>query len=192
MPIFHEDWYHPEQLKELAKLAYDSKYLNHDFREYKNLEIGCWEGRSTIEIANSIFPEEIICVDTWRGNIEEGEEYSQKAARTRNVYAQFLDNMIECTKGNFLPIKINCHSYLKNDTRIYKFVHIDACHDYESVYKTIEALLPKMIVGGIMCGDDYLTACDERGDLNGGVMRAVKELLPSHYNIGNLWVWKKE
>ncbi len=99
--------------------------------------------------------------------------------------------MIECTKGNFRAFQIDCHSYLEHVYGIYKFVHIDACHDYESVKRTIKALLPRVIVGGIICGDDYLTACDERKDLNGGVMRAVKELLPDHYNIGNLWIWKK-
>jgi len=192
MPTFHEEWYHPEQIKELSKLAFDSKYPNHDFKVYKNLEIGCWEGRSTIAIANSVFPEELICVDTWKGNIDEGEPLSQKMAQERDVFGQFLDNMIECTKGNFTPFKTDCHSYIKETTNIFKFVHIDACHDYESVKKTIVSLLPKIVIGGILCGDDYLTANDQREDLYGGVMRAVKELLPNHYNIGNLWIWKKE
>ncbi len=192
MPTFHEEWYHPEQLKELAKLANDSMWPNGDFQEYKNLEIGCWEGRSSIAITNAVYPESLYCVDTWKGNIDEKEPISEMAAKERNVFQQFIDNMVECTPGNFIPVQMDCHKFLREVSYIYKFVHIDASHDYESVKRTIEALLHKLIVGGVLCGDDYLTACDDRKDLNGGVMRAVKELLPNHYNIGNLWVWKKE
>jgi predicted O-methyltransferase YrrM len=192
MPTFHEEWYHPEQLKELKKIAEDSRWPNGDFTEYSNLEIGCWEGRSSIVLANALYPEQLICVDTWKGNVNEGEPESQRIAKERDVYSQFLENMLECTRGNFFFHREDCHEFLRVSPFIYKFAHIDASHDYESVKKTIEAILPMLIVGGTLCGDDYLTACDERLDLNGGVMRAVKELLPNHYNIGNLWIWKKE
>ena len=70
-----------------------------------------------------------------------------------------------------------------------KFIHIDASHEYESVYKTIELILPKMVKGGIICGDDFKSANIYRVDLNGGVERAVRELLPNFENIDNLWFW---
>ena len=72
-----------------------------------------------------------------------------------------------------------------------KFIHIDASHDYESVKKTIDLVKPKVVLGGIICGDDFLTADLSRHDLHGGVERAVKESFGTSYqNIGNLWFWK--
>lgn len=44
-----------------------------------------------------------------------------------------------------------------------------------------------MVKGEIICGDDYLNSSINRHDLHGGVERAVKEALPNHNNIDNLW-----
>jgi predicted O-methyltransferase YrrM len=150
------------------------------------VEIGCWEGRSSHRIANACYPQNLICVDTWEGNVDEGEPYSQLVAKQRDVHSTFLENMNELTQGNFKDFRMDCHEYLRGD-RLYKFVHIDACHDYDSVKRTIEAILPRLVSGGVICGDDYLSASEERIDLNGGVMRAVKELLPHHFSLGNFW-----
>ena len=35
------------------------------------IEIGCWEGKSTYHIANSCYPETLICNDAWLGNTAE-------------------------------------------------------------------------------------------------------------------------
>ena len=35
------------------------------------IEIGCWEGKSTIAIANVCYPDTLICNDTRLGNIQE-------------------------------------------------------------------------------------------------------------------------
>jgi hypothetical protein len=44
-----------------------------------------------------------------------------------------------------------------------------------------------MVKGGVICGDDLLTAHIGRHDLHGGVERAVRELLPNFKSIDNLW-----
>jgi hypothetical protein len=72
-----------------------------------------------------------------------------------------------------------------------KFCHIDASHDYNSVHRTIAALLPKLVPGGILCGDDFESAHAGRHDLGGGVERAVRELLPGFEVSGNFWWWAK-
>jgi hypothetical protein len=70
-----------------------------------------------------------------------------------------------------------------------KFIHIDASHEYDSVAETIKLILPNMVKGGIICGDDFINAHIGRTDLNGGVEKAVRELLPGFQNKGNLWFW---
>lgn len=109
----------------------------------------------------------------------------------RDVYNIFKNNMDTLTKCNYEIIKKDCIEWLKTYDKPIKFCHIDASHEYDSVYKTIELLLSKMTKGGIICGDDFLSSNMSRTDLNGGVERAVRELLPDFKNINNLWFWYK-
>jgi len=64
---------------------------------------------------------------------------------------------------------------------------VDASHDYTSVRRTIESLMPLVTPGGLLCGNDFLTATQDRKDLSGGVERAVRELLPGFEESCNLW-----
>ena len=91
------------------------------------------------------------------------------------------------TQKNYTIVKKDCIEWLKNYDGLIKFIHIDASHEFQSVFDTINLVLPKMVKGGIICGDDYENAHINRLDLQGGVERAVKEALPNHSNIGNLW-----
>jgi predicted O-methyltransferase YrrM len=185
--MFHEDWYSEAQCGELAKLINQVSKL-----DGKIIEIGCWEGKSTSAIANSCYPEQVICNDTWLGNVNEsiltGETHiTEIICRERDVYQTFLINMGRLTKGNYSVVKRDCMEWLKEYNEPIKFIHIDACHEYESVFETINLVLPKMVKGGVICGDDYLTSHINRHDLHGGVERAVRELLPGFTSVGNLW-----
>nr|QBK93385.1 MAG: methyltransferase domain protein [Pithovirus LCPAC404] len=163
------------------------------------IEVGCWEGKSTTHLARAVFPEILICNDTWKGNVEESKvtgvkNISETIAESRDVYSFFLGNMKQLTQGNFTVEKKDCMIFLKglaDDTKI-KFCHVDASHDYESVKETIELANKHLVDGGILCGDDYRTANRNRRDLHGGVQRAVQEVFPVHKVIGNLWYYCKE
>ena len=185
--MFHEDWYSENQINNLVKLL---KYVKD--KNGKIIEIGCWEGKSTISLANNCFPEILICNDTWLGNVQESAvtgvtHVTEEILKYRDVYSIFIYNMNNNTKQNYTIIKEDCIEWLKKFEGSIKFIHIDASHEYESVFETIKLVLPKMVKGGIICGDDYMTSNINRYDLHGGVERAVKELLPNHYNIDNLW-----
>jgi hypothetical protein len=188
--MFTEDWYPVNQATNLANLLEVTRDLSGAI-----IEIGCWEGKSTIFMAKAAYPEIVICNDTWLGNVAEslvtGQEHlTEKIVKERDVYARFLENMKKETQNNFLVVKEDCLKWLPQLKTPVKFCHIDASHDYESVLDTINLVKPKMIRGGIICGDDYLSACLERDDLHGGVQRAVIETLPNHQNKYNLWFYK--
>ena len=100
--------------------------------------------------------------------------------------------MDKLTKQNYTVIKQDCLEWLKEYDGQVKFCHIDASHDYESIHSTISLLLPKLVKGGILCGDDFCSANADRDDLHGGVERAVRELLPNVKNNHDLWYWKNE
>ncbi|HSW38690.1 MAG TPA: class I SAM-dependent methyltransferase [Acidobacteriota bacterium] len=186
--IITEDWYPDEQLEQLSNAAASAKALRGLF-----IEFGCWEGKSTVTIADIIYPATLHAVDTWRGNINEDPKHvTVKTLKKRNVYATFRLNMQTDTKGNVEIHQMDCFDYLRSVAGPVAFCHIDASHNYEDVHRTISMCLPHMAGGGVLCGDDYVSAHKGRKDLNGGVERAVAELLPGHRVIGNFWRWRKD
>lgn len=188
-PVFIENWYSTQQLQDLR-----DTYFRCKDRVGAVIEIGCWEGKSAIALARACAPEPLICIDTWEGNIAESlcigfEHPTVTECKRRDVYGRFMANMTAGTAGNFIAVREDCLKWLDRDDQKIKFCHVDASHEYESVHATISKLLPKMVPGGVLCGDDYLSANCQRTDLHGGVERAVRELLPGHGNNGNLWFW---
>ena len=96
----------------------------------------------------------------------------------------------EMTRQNVRICKADAFEFLSDFEEPIKFCHIDASHDYHSVRRTIEMLLPRLVPGAILCGDDYLSANKDREDLDGGVERAVSELLEGHEHVRNFWYWR--
>jgi hypothetical protein len=99
--------------------------------------------------------------------------------------------MTEATQGNYTVVKQDCIEWLKRLEAPVKFCHIDASHDYESVKKTLELLIPHVVPGGIVCGGDFLNASINSPGLGGGVEGAVRKMLPGFQNNENFWFWQK-
>jgi predicted O-methyltransferase YrrM len=184
---FHENWYADDQLLRICDLLAGIRPLSGAV-----IEIGSWEGKSTVALAHACHPQLLLAIDTWEGSRDEDPEHgSVHLARERDIYGQFLINIQLLTKGNVKPVRADCHEFLKTWRGPIKFAHIDASHDYISVKRTLEAMLPWMVPGGLLCGDDILTASASRQDLDGGVERAVRETLPGWQQFHNLWTWRK-
>jgi len=184
MQEFHENWYSEFQLSELAKLVTEVRDLPGVL-----VEIGCREGRSTIQIATTCAPQPLHAIDHWLGNVDEGPGHpSVLAVADRDVYSTFLRNI-----APFPHVVVHRASgedaFSAWDLPV-KFAHVDVGHTYEATCKVIDVLVPHMVPNGIVCGDDYLESNVGRRDLHGGVQRAVGERLPYHSVVGNLWFWR--
>ena len=112
--MFHENWYSDNQLNDLGNLLTRIKDL-----DGKIIEIGCWEGKSTIKLANKCFPEILICNDTWLGNIQESiatgiTHVTEEILKKRDVYSTFINNMDNHTQKNYIIVKEDCIEWLKN------------------------------------------------------------------------------
>lgn len=139
---FNEEWFPPGSCDALSDLARRVRGLNGDV-----VEIGSWEGRSTLALAEAVAPDIVHAVDTWAGS---PGEISEELAAERDVYATFRAN----TRGkNIRPHRMGWREYLREWNDL-KFVFIDAEHTFREVYDTIEKVLPRMVTGGIICGDD--------------------------------------
>jgi len=156
------------------------------------VEFGCWEGVTAAALAHCCWPDNLHAVDTWQGSESEGLGHPTVTwAKEHSVYQQFVANMKALTRGNVIPHRMKTEEWLKCWKEPIKFAHVDAAHDYASVRAEIAGLQKFLIPGGIICGDDILTANASRADLEGGVERAVRELCPGFEVNGNLWIWQK-
>lgn len=177
---FNEYWISNFQLQQLWQ-TYSSRCSN---LNGIIVEIGCWEGRSTITLAKAAYPEIVHAVDTWKGNIGEGENHTTiEILKDRDVFAQFMKNIKECKINNIIVYKLSSKEFLESLEESIKFVHIDGSHDYESVRSEISFLLPIIVPGGVICGDDLTSAP--------GVRQAVDELLVNYEKCGNMFIWQK-
>jgi len=190
--VFNEIWYSREQLEEVAKV-----YEQVRFRSGLVVEMGCWEGVSSTFIANLCHPDIFHAVDTWHGCPEDRVTCNQlgqlddMSKEPRNVLATFKANMDELTQGNYKIHKMDNIEFAGRVAQPIKFCHIDAAHFYKPVRRAIDLLKPKVVPGGILCGDDYIHAHKDRHDLQGGVEQACIDALPGHKSVKNVWYWVK-
>lgn len=140
------------------------------------VEIGCFEGRSAVCLAESIFKlnKKIVlhCVDPFTGNPEQ-DEYPYLSKNPDCLYNKFNENTGFYQKRKIIVphrgySNIVCDEFANNSV---DFIFIDARHEYEPVLEDIKCWYPKLRSGGIMSGHDFRT-----NNVNGyGVDRAVNE-----------------
>lgn len=140
------------------------------------VEVGSWRGRSSVymavEIINSGYNIKFDCVDTWGGS---SEHQNFEIVRTNQLFNEFIKN-IEPVKDIINPIRMKSAeaSNLYCDNSL-DFVFIDAGHSYEEIVSDILKWLPKVKIGGILGGHDYIH--EEGQTCCFGVNMAVDELL---------------
>lgn len=113
------------------------------------VEIGAWEGRSTVALANAVAPRIVDCIDTWQGS---PGEPSEGLAAGRDVHATWRDNIDRYTAGNVTEHRMGWREFQISDPVALLF--IDAEHTFREVYDTIETFRPWLSPGAIVCGDD--------------------------------------
>jgi len=173
---FTEEWFDTisqDRLAELGRLVEPIEGLI--------IEIGSWEGRSTCVLANAVRPRPMLAIDTWEGS---PGEISAELAAERDVYATWRANVKLLTGGNVAPVKSGWREFVPRIQDPVALCFIDAEHTYREVYDNIEAILPHLAVGGVLCGDDAG---------HPPVREAIAELLPLEdvYVKGNVWSWVK-
>lgn len=166
---FVEDWFSDHSQAALARLAASTNHLQGDV-----VEVGCWEGRSTIALANAVAPSAVHAVDTWQGS---PGEISADLAAKRDVFATFQHNT---TGLNVVPHRMGWRDYFARIRMPVRCIHIDAEHSYAEVRENIESVLPLMVPGGVICGDD---------NHHPPVRQAVFDTLGNAWLCASLWYW---
>jgi predicted O-methyltransferase YrrM len=144
------------------------------------VEIGIWQGRSTIYLANKIKqsgkPITFYAIDTFEGSPENAEAMAYFAAQGTTLEATFRDNLRRCACEDYVNVIVgrSLEAVDRFAPQSLDFVFIDGAHDYASVKADIAAWRTKVKPGGWMAGDDY------NPPLWPGVVQAVQEAFPQH------------
>jgi len=159
------------------------------------VEVGIYLGRSLCSLAELAERSgknfTVIGVDTCLGSGPEGPNlkdfHGAAVAHNGGTLAGALHrNVLDCGYRDAILLIIASSvsaSRLFSDESL-DWVHLDACHDYNSVKTDIQAWLPKVKTGGWLSGDDY-----DQLDWP-GVCRAVEESLPGATAWSNRqWRW---
>lgn len=144
------------------------------------LEIGCFEGRSTIWWLQNILTHEtssVVCIDPFTGIEEDAALNPPDLFNTFLYNIQEFKHKIQVQKG---PSATElCRPEVRN--KQYDFVFIDGCHRAKEVLEDAVLTFDLVRSGGIMLFDDY-----EWGDFNQTPRRTPKLAIDSFFNCYKL------
>lgn len=147
MPTFRSDWFS-------GNIPVWQTYLGHlADRPINCLEIGSYEGRSTLWICENLLTDErarITCVDTFEGS----EEHTPD--QKKNLFETFMENTK--THGSKITVYRNQSSIILRTLpyeQVYDLIYIDGDHHARNVLEDAVLCFRLLKVGGIMVFDDY-------------------------------------
>ena len=118
-------------------------------KDFKNvLEIGSFEGNSSMFFARNLRNTKIFCVDSWIGT----EEY-------KNLNFKYLENNFDKNTKEYKNVyKFKCTSdeFFKKNDITFDLIYIDGYHKAEQVMKDFRNAWQSLNNKGILIFDDYI------------------------------------
>jgi predicted O-methyltransferase YrrM len=124
-------------------------------KEHKILEIGCYEGLSSVFFADNLLDNPnstLTCVDPF-------------LTITNNDHMQLLQNNEEknfdfnisiCKNSDRIRVnKITSDKFFETNNQIYTLIYIDGCHETDFIKRDMENSFKNLEKNGIMWMDDY-------------------------------------
>ena len=151
---FTQDWFNwaPEVWNQLTPM------LSGEAGKRNFLEIGSFEGRSSVWIAENMMQDgdHLRCIDTWEGGEEHGAENMSE------VEERFRANLIVATKK--FPERLIFQSKVTSVARLaqlqgktmFDFIYIDGSHKAPDVLTDACMAWPLLKLEGLMVFDDYM------------------------------------
>jgi predicted O-methyltransferase YrrM len=130
------------------------KFLDKE-KENKILEIGCFEGLSSVFFADNFLDNPnstLTCVDPFLTiNNNDHHRFLQN-----NEEMNFDFNISNCKNSDKIIIhKITSDIFFKNNNQTYNFIYIDGCHEPDFINRDMENSFNILEKNGIMWMDDY-------------------------------------
>lgn len=128
-------------------------------RKLRVAEVGSWLGQSAIAMADTGIVDFVSCFDHWEGSkSDHTSAMAMGAGGPEGMFNRFCREVGDRLHKTIRPFRQRSPEAAASvPSRRYDLIYLDAAHDYESVKADIEAWLPKVADGGILCGHDYST-----------------------------------
>jgi hypothetical protein len=150
---------------------YFNKYNLMD-QKINYLEIGCFEGRSSVFILESFKQSNATLVDPFISN-----EINLDFLKIENNFIKNISSFKERVKKK----KMTSDQFFKNNFQKYDLIYVDGAHDFESVKKDCQNSFNFLNQNGIMIFDDFLYFLHKK-NINQNVIGAVLPFLRENYN----------
>ena len=147
------------------------------------IEVGSWLGRSTCAIAANI-QGYVWAIDTWKGSAEHVPMLADKPSDW--LYERFLANVRGLPIVPLMLPSVDAAVLFRRTGTKADLIFIDANHTYESVKADIEAWMPLLVDGGILCGHDFDPVYWP------GIVQAVNEYVPKFRVVPGTTIWSTE
>ena len=132
----------------------EKKYFD---KKIKILEIGCFEGNSTLFFLELFFNSQIYCIDTFKPYSEIPNDDLKSLNHFNNVYKNFQLNT-EKYKDRVKIFESNSDDFFKNqklENIKFDLVYVDGSHYAENVWKDLNNSFLSLNDGGYIICDDY-------------------------------------
>lgn len=149
----------------------------------KILEIGSFQGGSTLAIGNAIAGTdiELYCLDPWSNYINQDDFTTFERSKVSDDF-RIINNFIKNTAfigENIRMLRGKSSAFARLlEGKGFDFIFIDGAHDYDSVRFDIKVAFSALKPTGFVCGHDY----HNEGH---GVRKAVNELIAGVPSIEN-------
>jgi len=128
---------------------FDQNKLAHNSIK-KVLEIGSYEGRSSVFFLNYFNLNSLTSVDTWEGSSEHGKEILDKMGEIENNF-----NHNTSYYKNVEKIKSTSDDFFMENNSLYDLILIDGSHEGTQVSKDLDNAFDCLKKDGFILSDDY-------------------------------------
>ncbi len=140
----------------------------------KGVEVGVCDGDYSFLLLSTWKGERLYSIDPWRSFGEEYRDINNADQSLHDLrYEKTKEKLSVFGKRSVVIRKTSLEASVLFGNEALDFVYLDAQHHYSAVKADIEAWYPKVKVGGIISGHDYMDGVYVGGVF--GVKRAVQE-----------------
>jgi len=164
-----EDWFSHN----INTLDFFFKKIDYYEKKINMLEIGSYEGNSSVFFLKYFPKLNLTCVDTFEGSIE------QENKNFNRVYENFKFNLSGYEK-RLKIVKDTSDNFFKSpDTDLYSLIYIDGSHHYKDVLNDARNSYKLLNKNGYLIFDDFLW--DFYSDPNENPLGAIKQFLKENF-----------
>jgi predicted O-methyltransferase YrrM len=146
---YSQSWFLGSEIKQQLLGLIDKSKHN------KVLEIGCFEGLSSVFFADNLLGDpnsRLTCVDPFSTiDNNDHKKFLQNEEESRFDY-----NISVCNNADKIKVhKITSDQFFQDNIDTYTFIYIDGCHECDYIRRDMENAWKVLEVHGIMWMDDY-------------------------------------